>query len=99
MEIIPKVDLFQGLLSIKESLLLSQILICILKSSYFENPYFTDCCIDFQLHFNFKSMLTFARNTGPKNGLFSFANSKMYASVCVYVYVYDMHRRIYGGCI
>lgn len=58
-----------------------QILICILENSHFANPYSTDRSIEFQLHFNFRSIPVFARNIGPKNGL-------LFCSKCACVYTY-----------
>lgn len=58
------------------------MLICILENSHFENPFFIDSYIDFQLHFNFKSIPAFARNTGPKNGFFLVVNSEAYVYMC-----------------
>lgn len=59
-----------------------QILICILENSHFANPYSTDHSIEFQLHFNFKSIPVFTRNISPKNGLLFFVQR------CTYVYTY-----------
>lgn len=83
-EILLKVDLLQKILRIYDPLPL-QMLLCILENTRFENPYFTDWHIEFQFHFNLKSISTFAKTLVLKVDSYFSLSSK------VYVYTFETY--------